>query len=236
MKLFVAISDDSALWPHFAEYYRKMGVKEFYVATAPSTPNLPKIASSVAVHTFPLVPENNCHMGAHPVTHELRKQFVAPDEWHWIADLDEFHEIDRPLDLLLTEATMMGCNSVGGRFIDRLTEDGTLPQVGKEDVFQQFPLQADLSKLTGTNCRKIQLLRGHLRPVPCYHKVEGERPFPKEMKVHHFKWNGSLLPRLHRRVFQLKTNGFQHYGESERIIQHLRFYGRIDVEAVKRIM
>jgi|GEM_PF-2686799 len=236
MKMFLAISDDSALWPHFVRYYHQLGVSEFFVATLATTPRLPEVREDVVVRTFPRLPPDDMHMGAHPVTFALRKEFAGPREWHWLADLDEFHELDRPLDRLLAEADAMGCNTVAGRFVDRITRDGSLPPIGDEDLFAQFPVECDIThKLLGGISRKLQLIRGHLAPLVAYHSLQGERPFPREMRVHHFKWNASVLSRLTTRVRQEKQNGWPHWGESKRFMSHVEVHGRINVDAIRRL-
>ena len=175
-------------------------------------------------------------MGAHKITHNLRLQFVNKDEWHWIADLDEFHEFDRPVNDLLATIQQSRYNSVAGIFVDRITEDGYMPPIGDGDIFQQFPVQSDITvKLLKANARKIQLLKGHLPPIHCYHSVVGEKPFPVQMKVHHFKWNSSCVARLQKRILQLRANGYSHQIESVRFFNFISKYGRIDLDAVNRL-
>lgn len=236
MKMFVSISDESALWPHFVRYYHQMGVNEFFVATLPTTLPLPAVRENVRVRTFPRIPPGDMHMGGHTVTYELRRQFVGPEEWHWIADLDEFHELDRPLDQLLAQATALGYNSVGGRFVDRITADGSLPAIGDQDLFEQFPVECDIThKLLGAHNRKVMLIRGPLASRHIYHSLQGERPFPTEMTIYHFKWNASVLSMLTTRLRQEKENGWAHWGESKRFMSHLETHGRINLNAVRRL-
>ena len=118
MKLFLTLADDITLWPYFVSHYTKLGVDEFYIASTQEIIDKIRNQSPCCNIIHILEKSQDALKGNHHAKTIARSFYCSNDEWHLIADLDEFHEYDRPLNELIKEATLQGSNPVVGSFIE----------------------------------------------------------------------------------------------------------------------
>jgi hypothetical protein len=230
MKLFVAIYDDYCLLPHFITHYRTLGIDRFHIAADPAVAAAVRhgVRSVDAVVRDDLDVVDSFQGGAKAVT-QMRLDYTRDDEWALIADLDEFVELDRSLAETIAIAETEAANVVRGRMIDRVSADGSLPDIGEDtDVWTTFPRQCRLtSQLQGSVDHKGVLVRGHLSSAMAHHEFAGEVLSRQEVKVHHFKWNSRAESRIRQAMEMAKAAGISWWPEYLRILDHLGEHGRI---------
>lgn len=233
---------DSILLAHLIEHYRGLGVESFYLTrhaestTDPAYDEIEYYARMAGVELFAT------HLG--PWDHELQGQLSKaamaenPDDWYVVVDLDEFHVYDRPLADLIELCERDGYLHVNGCFLDRIAIDGGLPEVGPASLWEQYPLGGSVtSKLLRAPTKKTCLALGRLSMGAGHHGIPGTTGVPwKEscIQVHHFKWTGSVVDRLRRRIERYESRARRVYPgaveEARRFLTYLDHHGgRIDV-------
>src|SRR3954452_20436506 len=93
MKLFTAVCNDARLLAPFLEHYSKIGVDEFYIASAPEYAAVlqqfvPRYRLTVSLH---LDVAESVFGGTQAVS-SMRELHQSASEWVVIVDLDEFLE------------------------------------------------------------------------------------------------------------------------------------------------
>lgn len=176
-------------------------------------------------------PEIDCHHH-----NDVRRKYVAGNEWYVICDLDEFHCLRGfpSFDSAVRIAESEKCEYVRTTLLDRLSDDGEFPEVldFSRSLGDQFPLGAQVTDNIINGCTsKVCLARSDVVVQPGHHFCLG-RASTIEGTTHHFKWWGSFLTEQSRRA-QLKNAITPKY-KSE--IARLRRYikenrGRISVQA-----
>lgn len=96
--------------------------------------------------------------------HMILNKHVTPQDWVIHPDSDEFHEYPTDLRHILNICDSKHINAIQGFLIDRLTEDGKVKEIKKdENIFNQFPSKANLTKLIGISGVKLMAYKGYLR-------------------------------------------------------------------------
>ncbi|TDC15879.1 hypothetical protein E1265_26060 [Streptomyces sp. 8K308] len=128
-----------------------------------------------------------------------------PNDWWVVADLDEFHVYDRPLPDFLAYCEREGYDFVEGAFLDRVAENGELPEVGglgAVPLWRRYPLAGMLTlPLLGARPTKVTLARGFVELDLGQHRAwtgSGAPVHEIYAQVHHFKWTASVERRLTR--------------------------------------
>lgn len=166
---------------------------------------------------------------------ECQRQRVSPQDWLTSADLDEFHQFPYPLqeivDRCLFEADPQPL-CVYGKLVDRVTGDGSLPELNPlVPVADQFPSSALVTQtILGGSCDKIMLQPGGVNLSSGHHNAYSMRPF-LEGRPHHFKWHAQIFALVRERLEILKAIGYGHWVESERLVRYLEKHKRLVVEA-----
>jgi hypothetical protein len=231
MKLFVTVTDDFTLWPYFLEHYQKLGVKDFYVHTLME--NVDPMASlsgdCPVLFSYNGDPwETFC--GDYNGLTAIRLAEVKDDEWHVIADLDEFHAFDAPLDALTAEADQGGCNTVEVELVDRLAADGSLPPISG-DIWKNFPVECHITRDLLKACDvKSGLVKGPLEAGTGHFSMVGGHPCSRRQKTHHFKWNANVIERLERRLWVLEDGKMKQ--ETQEFLDHFKKFGRVNLEKI----
>lgn len=159
----------------------------------------------------------------------------APFDWFVLADTDEFQVYPDDIKSMIRSANDGGCDYLTGFVIDRISHDGTFPNVIPDvSLWEQFPLGGLITfPLLGANMLKVVAAKGWVRTAPGQHYAYTGKKWPASrcyVPVHHFKWTSGLLDRLRDRVKYLKVTKSGLWHESERFIKHCDSNGgKIDV-------
>jgi hypothetical protein len=242
------VGSDTGLLDAALAHYRGLGVESFHLTGHTESFDDPEFRRArdvlarhglefAAVHQGPWDEDLNSYL----IRAQMRRH---PGDWWAVADLDEFHVYDRPLAAIIAACEAGGYDHVMGALLDRVAADGSLPAlVPAVPVWAQYPLAGlvTLRVLRGATA-KVTLARGDVQLHLGQHGALKGRPLPAAeacAQVHHFKWTGSVLPRLTRRV-EAYSSGEWHLtyplitAESRRLLRHLDANGgRIDVTAGK---
>ena len=89
---------------------------------------------------------------------------VGANDWVIHADLDEFHIYPQPLPAFVRMCEDHGYTFVQGKWADRLALEGDLPPIElSPSIWEQFPLEADLSLVSGGIPYKVCIAKGYHR-------------------------------------------------------------------------
>lgn len=243
MRLFVNIHHSADLLPHFLRHYREQGVSVFCVGVfgGECNPHWSEINASLIGYsyerrTFGAYGEPMYGFTDSCVQDEWRKRIIKPEEWYAVADLDEFAVgyDGLPLGELAYEADMHGYCAVTGGLFDRITATGELPEQLEEDIWKQFPIAIEATKLMvkGNSSKQI-LARGDV-PIVSGHHVHEERGRWWRLVVHHFKWRANLRAVQEKRAqdYRALSLGWQ---DPVNVLDHLHRNGqRLNVEELVR--
>lgn len=241
------VGGDTSLLPYLLDHYARSGVDEFHVVRHADSPDVPGLAESAEVMrraglAFATVVTGPWHMdlNARLIAAEMRKH---PDDWWVVADLDEFHVHDRPLDELVKFCEANDYDYVDGAFVDRVAEGGRLIDPapgGHPSLWEQYPLAGQLTaRLLDGRPTKVVLARGHVELDVGQHMAWTGVAAPHDeafSQVHHFKWNSTVPARLERRITEYASGAWEVLfpeviEESREFLQHLREHdGLIDVD------
>lgn len=223
-------------------HYRALGIDECVLhvqAQSRDDPTLDRIfrianASGASIASVRLGPWVS---GINPMLY-TSSRLLAADEWFVLADQDEFHVYPDDLRTLLGYCDRHSFDYLEGAFVDRVSEDGSLPNVcDTTSLWDQFPFGTMLTgHVLGGVINKVVAAKGRVRIPGGQHAALSGRGCPVETAytpVHHFKWTGSILPELKRRS---RLEGVLTAEEQNTYVREckrfLRFYenhGRIDL-------
>ncbi len=241
------IGADTSLLPYLLEHYTSLGVDHIHLVRHADTADAPGVAESIEVMRragleFAEIVTGPWHMdlNARLIAAQLRRH---PEDWWVVADLDEFHVLDRPLDDLVRYCEAGGYDYVDGAFVDRVAEGGRLVDPvpgGQGSLWDQYPLAGQLTaRLLDGRPTKVVLTRGTVELDVGQHMAWTGTPAPHTevfAQVHHFKWNSTVPARLERRVAEYASGAWEVLfpeviDESRAFLRHLREHGgRIDVD------
>jgi hypothetical protein len=159
-----------------------------------------------------------------------RSRAPYPDDWHILADQDEFQVYPMPLAEIQRFCEHRSYTYVSGCFVDRFAADGRLPAISSgESLWTQFPIAAFFSlPVAGADPIKVVMVKGGVDVVKGQHHALNGTPCPSSdafVQVHHFKWVHGVVEDLSRRAVDLQSNGHPHFMESVRIVKHLSKHG-----------
>jgi hypothetical protein len=170
----------------------------------------------------------------------ILETFCHPEDWIVTADLDEFQRYPNSLQETISFCEQNGYDYAEGRLADRIAADGGFPELDLDNIWSQFPLEAALTKnITGGNCSKVVLSRAWARMGWGQHLIfdahaRGCPPDQVLVKVHHFKWDESVLQRLRERIPELKREGRCWWVESQAFLTYVEQHGgRLDLNDEK---
>lgn len=213
MRAYVTIVDgDDALLPFFIRHYRRLGATEFPLLVYGSDEQLAGIA-----HLYSALGEPQPEvLGLYPSDSFSAKHREAvihvhhpPGEWAFFCDLDEFAEISAAG---VAEAIKHEMPYVAGRWFDRVADGGKLRDVsGYMKLETQFPLGGNLRAHWGMG-DLVYVLSPF---APLLHHPQAcslGKPFWRRrevpvVRVHHFKWQRNVVPRLQRRLERIDAAG-----------------------------
>jgi len=161
---------DLCLLDHFIEHYKSLGIREenflLVLNCFKGYENLNKGLKILEKHRiFPgdvWCQEYESHEKWERV-HRLISKYTDNDSWVIHPDADEFFQFPFSLSQILPTLDGAGINAVQGFLIDRLSENGKIKGVSEEDIFNQFPVRANLANLIGLTGVKLMAYKGHMR-------------------------------------------------------------------------
>lgn len=232
-----------ALLPHFIEHYRKLGVESFFLMRhAESTQDEQYALGDQIVREAGL---DFFHTYVGTWYHDLNRRMIScamyqhPDDWYVVADLDELHVFDRPLSELTEQCDRDDYDHVNGCLLDRVSADGSFPDLTAAPIWQQYPLAGTVTAaINRAGLLQTTLARGSVELLAGQHGAPEGRPMPFEAgfaQIHHFKWTGSVLRRLRTRVRYLEDGTWP--GDFPSFLKETKIFldyadqhgGRIDV-------
>jgi hypothetical protein len=158
------------------------------------------------------------------------------------ADSDQLHEFpinNVPLFLKMVENT--GYDSVYGYYIDRVAEDGIIPNITTvPSIDEQFPLSCHMStqivRLNRYNNAlnipsKVMAFKGYLQENNGGGMVQNENEacvYPVRLRTHHFKWTWAVIRKMEMRS---ELEKFTNWGyQSINVLNHLKNnHGKINI-------
>ena len=211
MRAYVTVvNGEDDLVPYFVRYYKRLGATRFPVIVYGTRQDLDRVCATISTNSATPLALDFFAPDVFSAWHreqQIRKHH--PDgEWAFFADLDEFpqitvNEISR---VVAGEATY-----VSGRWLDRVGLDGHLPTISQQkSLEEQFPMGADLRWAWGmrNSCYVLspQAPFSH-HPHACKWGRRFFRNGCYKVRVHHFKWQANVVPRLEYRLERIKALG-----------------------------
>lgn len=141
---------------------------------------------------------------------------LKPTDWYIPVDLDEFH-IVKGYDNVYKLAEALnaeGAEYVASGFVDRITEDGSIPLTIDPDIpiLTQFPRSCRISDtIVNAWCDKVSLAKPHVLAMGGHHAPGGPggqtkyKKFSVMGQTYHFKWFGPLYEK-EKEKFQTYTS------------------------------
>lgn len=200
MLAIVTIKDRIALLPYFLRYYQSVGCSRFIVALYQGTENplYPAIEEFRSVADLEIrtsvccPPDQWCGQVEAEAVERIRQ--TLPDQWHVIADLDEFYWMPegRKLQEVAQNAQEEGYGAVTTFLADRIAQDGSLTPPG-ESLCETYPLACNLTESVGGCRHKILLARMSVPLWSGHHFVADKTPVKHYGECQHFKWQPGVL-------------------------------------------
>lgn len=163
----------------------------------------------------------------------------SPDDWIVLIDYDELIEFPMSLPHYAEELEAAGINAVMGTLVDRFAEHYQLAEIKEgPPIWDQFPIQTEFTKEVVQGChQKTCIFRNYIDVELGHHAVMGTRGAPvkishHQLKVHHFKWDATLKPKLlmRREQFKAEPQRYHWHDEPDRILAMIN-EGRIEFRA-----
>jgi hypothetical protein len=234
---------DVALLPHLVRHYRGLGIESFRLIRHAEHTDDPEFALAEQYARACGVELFHTHVG--PWDQNLNERIteyvmsLCPDDWYAVVDLDEFQVYDRPPAELVALCERDGYEYVTGCFLDRVAADGSFPSVDGTSPWQRYPLAGSVGAgLAKALPLKATLARGRVGLLSGHHGAADGTALPAHRsfaQVHHFKWTGTVVERMRRRVRRFETGSWKVFHpavikEARTVLGHIEANGgRIDV-------
>jgi hypothetical protein len=234
IQLFTCIGTetDLAYLPHFLKYYEAQ-VDDIFCIVHTSDPTSPMFAQcktllidkNIKFETF--IGEFTTSLKFQRLERLINK-YKNPYSWILHSDVDEQHEYPNGIRNFLTSCDSQGISIVNGAFVERSTEDGSLPAIRFDsDISSQYPKEFKLS----FSLPKVCATRSFLHPT-CggWHQlIHGytQEISTETIRVNHYRWVCTTRARYSTRRRQFKEkyeNGdvtVSHWDNSRRLLDIL---------------
>jgi len=225
LRVMISAERDLGLIPHFFNYYKTMGIKDFFViihAQNPESENIAKAVSLINELTKNLNVEISKWLGepfVATVTQDKLDAIIGNlDKNAWIisADVDEFQEYPRGLKAVIKMCECLNYNYVAGRLIDRVSADHKLHPIKSDmPLWKQCPEKVILCDESVQCINKVVLHRKFIKLCTGNHffKEATNGTAPREyilvIYVSHFKWFDNV-------ILKIKTIKSWHGADDER--------------------
>jgi hypothetical protein len=226
MKLIFSVRDDIEIWPMFKGFYEIQGITEFLCVSYG-----PKLWGDNVITEYVSEIDKGRSLGYNDSLMQeiVKKKHLKVGEWVVTADLDEFitfgeiekNSITRECEL----AKSRNCEYILGRFVDRVTTDGSLPEKLEDDIFVQFPICKDITERILGGCSDkvvasrfdVELSAGHHYPVKKNLNMHN-----RIASVNHFKFWKNSIKRIEKRKNEYQSKNIPWYKESERFLEYIK--------------
>jgi hypothetical protein len=226
------------------EHYQRLGVESYLINVHLSERNDPILEEVRAITRHFGVPISSVFTGnwlevLRRVYRESRQSY--PDDWHILADQDEFQVYPMKLPELETMCNEKKYDYVCGCWVDRFAASGAFLQVdSSRSIWEQFPIGAFLSyPIAAADPRKVVFARSNVDVCVGQHFAWNGRGCPIDevfVQVHHFKWVNGIIAELERRALLLKQSGYKFNVESTRFVKFFKENGGLANLKDRRIL
>ena len=236
IRVLTALSYSAEFLPQFAEHYAAAGAESIECTVL-------ELVEGVEARALELTRGASIPVNFHPATkhwQETKIEGINKAELMAslgvdhvdatvFADLDEFHNFERPLPALIADMNASGYRYAMGRFVDRISESGELTAFDpKCRLDSQYPRGAHITRdICQIDDRKVVLALGHwtqTRVTSGHHRMIDESlpKYPHEFTIAHYAWYAGRLEAIERRVknYEIVKNG-QGYMPAVRLFKHL---------------
>jgi hypothetical protein len=222
------------LVPHWIAHYQSLGISRIHLLVnerglaAASRPILAAHAGFIR-HRYSAE-----YTSAQRTAQEMewKNRCLAANDFYACVDLDEFHEYPLPLPELLARLQSERAHYLAGNMLDHVTRDGSLPGIGPQSLWDQFPLEGPLTaQLVRGNPRCIMLCRRSVNLERGRHQARG-RPCSLTGTVHHFKWHATVVPLLQDRCRIMQSTGNPFLHESQRVLNQIDSRGHLNLDGL----
>lgn len=247
--LFTTNDESLALIPHFIEHYLFFGLKpeNFLIALHNSSSgNIDKaieILSRYNITPKQITSQYTSQENANRHKSMLKYAGFNAADWAVPADMDEFHYFHRPIPEIVKECIENGYSHVSGYFVDRISPTGKLQNISPSpSIFEQFPNECQLWRISQSFYRKILLHNGLRRAQRGHHAIsstgvitDASKDIPKEcwgqfdvlrhpliFPTYHFKWNAGVSKLLSSRIATYLKNNISWVSESLQLEKFLK--------------
>ncbi len=231
------------LLPYYLDHYRQLGVERFVIACNPDQGGGElgrQLSAQADVETLPLPRTFRRSNLVGMVEEETRLRVAGPDDWVIPADLDELNQYPDDLPEIVRAMEHDGYTHLVGELRDRLADGGELtsllPFSRGVPIWHQYPLEGSVtSQLARGSVEKVLLSRGDLGWTVGHHRMRPTpmlKAYPKMGTAYHFKWREGLAGNLAWRVDHESRARAPWYEESQRLGDHVREHGRINLDQI----
>lgn len=176
-------------------------------------------------------------------------KLLHPNDWWIVADDDEFQVYSKDIELIIDECEDKKHKFVAGGFIDRVGRDGKFEKIEEEmNIWERFPIACSFRNKYSNACsNKITLCKGDVSLGEGQHFVwidnieiniknkiwENKYLYPKEKnftQVHHFKWDSTVVNRLHDRLIYCNRYNYFYKDENQKMYNSIIEMGnKVDI-------
>lgn len=216
MKLFVTVYDEPELLPHFLKWYSRRGISHFHVGVwnFETRKDREKIVDLVRFSKIKNVFLEQHATGFLDTAKDVSwidakiNSVTNVGDWYIIPKLEEFHEPPASFRSFADWAEEASRNReieyCYSYLQDRLTKDGSIPQLDQSDIFEQFPVVGFVT-LAMTRVETTRPCLSRARSVEL--GLNPENTFTEVGICHYFGWCGEVLDKLESRKLTLAYGG-----------------------------
>ena len=237
--LFSGIGTDLRLLQPFLAHYRRLGVDRIFLAVhlrrhEPATVALvTEMATQFdAVVDSVWIDAGLNHRRRYDERLAMIRRRCAPSDWALLADLDEFQHYDCGLEAAVRHCERTSSDYVVGTIVDRIAIDGGFPVLQPNDLWNQFPLECELTRnVLKAAVTKVGVFRAGVHVGPGHHAVlpscaASACPLDDvHAEFHHFKWDSTVVERLRQRREEVRGEGWDWWQESDAFLVYLDDHG-----------
>lgn len=239
MVILFNIIEDHGLLEHFLRYYHMRGVTHFVCGmhNGQKNPHRRDIERKLGHYSHCIYCSySDDFSGERDAESQNRvlPEVLSPDQWYLVADPDEFHyhPAFASFSAMQMAALSEGATYVASQLYDRLSGNGPLrdlnPSLTLDDQFPYAGLMTD--RILGGCSQKVVMARRSVAVTPGHHFADGKKA-SFICRTHHFKWQGSQLPRrMKERMLTYQQQGAQYWAEPLRFLEFYKSCGEtIDI-------
>jgi hypothetical protein len=219
---------DEAYIDHFLAFYDSQGVDHHFLilhSKSPTDENAYRdYYSTKKASVYFQYGEWNTKVSEDARHLVIKESGLTDKDWLIHTDIDEQAEsVGQTLKEKIKKMEANGENCCSGSMIDRVSEDGSLPEIiPQKPLSEQFPRTADIGRsILWCQTKKIPITKANILVKGGHHELmpefKSKAVFNSEiLKVNHYKWTKNVKEKLQERVLTHKQ--FFHWKESARFL------------------